>query len=344
MQTLEPILGEHPVLRRASAASTSRSIAGCATNVRFDAGEFLVPRGRGGRQLLPHPPGARRARDPRARPRRADHRRPSSEGDVARLVVAGPAAPLALRRPRARPTTRAIALDGRCLRGKCEADPELGYELMKRFCGSSSQRLEATRLQLLDVYGDDGCRAAATEARPAAAPPDPMRPRPVARRAHARARRTTPSRSTLEPRRTAPRVRVRARAVQHAVRVRRRRGADLDQRRPGHDRASSSTPSAPSAPVTAAAAAAQAAATCSACAARTARRGRSTRREGSDVVLVAGGIGLAPLRPAHLPRARATASATARVGAAVRRPHAPTTSSSRRSSSAGAAASTSRCR
>ena len=48
---------------------------------------------------------------------------------------------------------RAIALDAKCLRGKCEADHDLGYELMKRFVPVLVQRLQATRLQLLDVYG-----------------------------------------------------------------------------------------------------------------------------------------------------------------------------------------------
>lgn len=48
--------------------------------------------------------------------------------------------------------TRAIALDGRCLRGKCEADPVLGYELMKRFSSIMLETLQATRLQLLDLY------------------------------------------------------------------------------------------------------------------------------------------------------------------------------------------------
>lgn len=50
-------------------------------------------------------------------------------------------------------TTRAIALDGECLRGKCEADHDLGYEFLKRFSLIMIRRLEATRLQLLDVYG-----------------------------------------------------------------------------------------------------------------------------------------------------------------------------------------------
>ncbi len=50
--------------------------------------------------------------------------------------------------------TRAIALDGKCLRDKCEEDHDLGYELMKRFSVLIAQRLDATRLQLLDVYGN----------------------------------------------------------------------------------------------------------------------------------------------------------------------------------------------
>lgn len=49
---------------------------------------------------------------------------------------------------------RLIALDGACLRGKCEEDHELGYELMRRFAAELVERLEATRIQLLDVYGD----------------------------------------------------------------------------------------------------------------------------------------------------------------------------------------------
>jgi CRP-like cAMP-binding protein len=49
--------------------------------------------------------------------------------------------------------TRVITFDGVCLRGKCEADHELGYQLMRRFAGAISERLQATRLQLLDVYG-----------------------------------------------------------------------------------------------------------------------------------------------------------------------------------------------
>jgi CRP-like cAMP-binding protein len=49
--------------------------------------------------------------------------------------------------------TMAIALDGKCLRGKCEEDHDLGYELMKRVAAELLRRLHVTRLQMLDVYG-----------------------------------------------------------------------------------------------------------------------------------------------------------------------------------------------
>lgn len=48
----------------------------------------------------------------------------------------------------------AVALDGECLRGKAEADHELGYQLMKRFAQVMLDRLQATRRQMLDVYAN----------------------------------------------------------------------------------------------------------------------------------------------------------------------------------------------
>jgi CRP/FNR family cyclic AMP-dependent transcriptional regulator len=49
---------------------------------------------------------------------------------------------------------RVVAFDGACLRGKCEADHDLGYELMGRFASVMIDRLQHTRLRLLDMYGD----------------------------------------------------------------------------------------------------------------------------------------------------------------------------------------------
>jgi len=55
---------------------------------------------------------------------------------------------------RALETTHAIALDGKCLREKCEEDNKLGYQLLKRFSGVLAKRLEMARMQLLDIYGN----------------------------------------------------------------------------------------------------------------------------------------------------------------------------------------------
>ena len=51
---------------------------------------------------------------------------------------------------------RAVAVDGACLRGKCDEDPALGYELMQRFSAVLLDRLNATRLRLADLYGGAG--------------------------------------------------------------------------------------------------------------------------------------------------------------------------------------------
>ncbi len=53
---------------------------------------------------------------------------------------------------RALETVHAVALNGKCLREKCENDTALGYRLMKKFSAIMIERLRATRLQLLDVY------------------------------------------------------------------------------------------------------------------------------------------------------------------------------------------------
>lgn len=55
----------------------------------------------------------------------------------------------------ARAATRvdAVAIDGACLRGKCDRDPALGYALMQRVSRVMYDRLQDARIRLLDVYG-----------------------------------------------------------------------------------------------------------------------------------------------------------------------------------------------
>jgi len=47
---------------------------------------------------------------------------------------------------------RGTCLNGKCLREKLERDPQLGFALMKRFNGILLQRLQSTRLQLIEAY------------------------------------------------------------------------------------------------------------------------------------------------------------------------------------------------
>ena len=47
---------------------------------------------------------------------------------------------------------RAFALDASRLRELCDADPQLGYLLTRRILEVVSERLKATRMQLLDIY------------------------------------------------------------------------------------------------------------------------------------------------------------------------------------------------
>jgi CRP-like cAMP-binding protein len=55
---------------------------------------------------------------------------------------------------RAIQATRAVALDADRLAALCDADPRLGYLLTRRILAAVADRLQAARLQLLDVFGD----------------------------------------------------------------------------------------------------------------------------------------------------------------------------------------------
>lgn len=48
---------------------------------------------------------------------------------------------------------RTIRLEGNALLSLCKNDHELGYQVLNRLFQVVAQRLEATRLQLMDIYG-----------------------------------------------------------------------------------------------------------------------------------------------------------------------------------------------
>jgi CRP-like cAMP-binding protein len=49
--------------------------------------------------------------------------------------------------------TSALALDAARLRSLCDADPGLGYAVARRVLNVVSERLKASRIQLLDLFG-----------------------------------------------------------------------------------------------------------------------------------------------------------------------------------------------
>ena len=150
METLEPILAEHPFFAGLEPRYL-QLVAGCASNVRFDAGQFIFREGEEANEfyLIRHGKVALEAFAPS---RGALQIQTLDDGDILGWSWLIP--PYEWRfDARALELTRAIALDGRCLRRKCEEDHDLGYELLKRFGHIIGQRLDATRFQLLDLYG-----------------------------------------------------------------------------------------------------------------------------------------------------------------------------------------------
>ena len=150
MDGLERIVGEHRLFAGLGQGFIDLA-AGCAKNVVFKADEylfhaedpadwiFLIRHGRVALELVT--PG-----------RGAMQYETLGEGEVVGLTWLLPPYRWGFD-ARAIEMTRAIALDARCLRDKCEADPALGYAILKRFLPVLVQRLQATRLQMLDVYG-----------------------------------------------------------------------------------------------------------------------------------------------------------------------------------------------
>ena len=131
--------------------SFAKRIAGCARNARFGAGDYLAREGD-----------------------RADTFFVITAGEVALEIAVPGKSPVVVATlgaqevvgvswlvapycwlfdARAVQDTRAICIDAKCLRGKCDADHDLGYEMMRRFLPVLTERLHAARIQILDVYG-----------------------------------------------------------------------------------------------------------------------------------------------------------------------------------------------
>ncbi|MDM8355492.1 cyclic nucleotide-binding domain-containing protein [Pandoraea communis] len=150
MEGLEQILAEHPFFAGLDSAH-SRLISGCARNHRFGTGHFLFREGEPANEffLIRHGKVALEIFAPGRAPIIVAT---LGAGEIVGVLWLVPPYRWTFN-ARAVELTRAIGMDARCLRDKCEADHDLGYALMKRFVPIFVKRLDATRLQLLDVYG-----------------------------------------------------------------------------------------------------------------------------------------------------------------------------------------------
>ena len=150
METLDALLSRHPFFAGLKPAYLSL-IAGCAQNVHFRAGTHLAREGEPANQFFAIRSG-RVAIETFVPSRGPVTLQTVGEGEILGWSWLFP--PYIWQfDAHAREDVRATAFDGACLRTKCDADPALGYELMKRLARLVSQRLEASRRQLLDVYG-----------------------------------------------------------------------------------------------------------------------------------------------------------------------------------------------
>jgi CRP-like cAMP-binding protein len=153
METLERLLAEHPFFQDMEDRFI-RQLVGCASNARFEAGQYLFRQG----EIADHFYLLRKghmAIEIHAQERGAIILQTLGAGDIVgwswlvpphRWLFDG----------RAVETVRAVALDGACLRQKCDEDHDLGYALLKRFSAIIAKRLEAARLQLINIHGPLG--------------------------------------------------------------------------------------------------------------------------------------------------------------------------------------------
>ena len=149
METLEGILAQHPFFRGLESRYLEL-LAGCASNVRFAAGEFIFREGQPANHFYLIREG-KISLEISSPSESALTVETLEDGDILGWSWLFP--PYRWKFDgRALATTRAFALDGTCLRKKSEQDHELALELYKRFSYILAERLQATRLQLLNLY------------------------------------------------------------------------------------------------------------------------------------------------------------------------------------------------
>jgi len=128
-------------------------MSGCASNVHFGVGEFIFGEGNEASHfyVIRHGRVALEIHSPARGPLIIDS---MDQGEVVGWSWLVPPYRYFCDARAVTPVS-ATVLDGACLRGKCEANPELGYQLLKRVAVVMYQRLQSTRIRMLDLYGKE---------------------------------------------------------------------------------------------------------------------------------------------------------------------------------------------
>jgi len=151
VETMKRILADHPFIK-AIGEQYLDFIAEYSAIVRFNAGEFIFHAGEDAERfyLLRHGKVAIETFTP---DRGAVIVQTIGEGDLLGWSWFVPPYKWAFD-ALAIELTRAVAVDAKYVREKCEKDMNLGYLVHQFVSQIIGQRMEATRMQLLDIYGD----------------------------------------------------------------------------------------------------------------------------------------------------------------------------------------------
>ena len=151
MKLLPEVVGESPVFG-GMALEHLELLAGCAANIHFDDGRTIVREGEPADvfYLVRHGTVALETAVPTRGPVVIET---VHEGDLVGWSWLFPPYRWHFD-ARAVGGVAAVSFDGACMRDKCAADHDFGYELMLRVSSVMLDRLQATRLRLLDLYGN----------------------------------------------------------------------------------------------------------------------------------------------------------------------------------------------
>lgn len=155
MESLGRIISEHPFCN-GLAPHYVDLLVNCASNVRFEADQHLFREGAEANQFYLIREG-KVVLEVVASQRPSLEMETADEGEVLGWSWLVPPYRWHFD-ARAVGRVRAIAVDGKCLRAKCERNHDLGYELLRRTVNLVGQRLDAARFRLLDLYSAEGAQ------------------------------------------------------------------------------------------------------------------------------------------------------------------------------------------